>query len=120
MHGLLERVERDQPERRLQGVLGGPGPALLREQLGQGLEGELPQPVSLGHEPVLEERAAEGEALQELAPVESGRPRQGIHVTHPREALKRFGVHVARVRVEGKGLAGQGQARWVRRGQGSA
>ena len=83
MHGLLEGVERDQPQRRLERVLGGSRPALLREEPGQGLEREFAQPLSLGHEPVLEERAAEGEALQEVAPIESGRPRQGVHVTRP-------------------------------------
>jgi hypothetical protein len=70
VHGLLERVERDQPQRRAKGRPGCSRPALLREQPREGLQRQLPQPLALGHEPVLEQGPAEGEALQELAPVE--------------------------------------------------
>jgi hypothetical protein len=68
--GLLERVNGEQSQRRAKRRAGGALPALLGEQPREGFERQLPQPLPLGHEPVLEQRAAEGEALQEVAPVE--------------------------------------------------
>lgn len=63
---LLKRIERDQSQRRPERILCSSGLTLPGKQPGQGLDCQLPQPLSLGHEPVLEERPTEGEALQKV------------------------------------------------------
>ena len=60
MNRLLQWIKRDQPERGLEGGLGLRRPLLMSEELRQGVHGQLPQPLSLGDQPVLEQRAAEG------------------------------------------------------------
>src|SRR5262249_6625431 len=69
MGRLLQRIERDEPERGLEGALERRRPLLMSEKLGQGLHGQLSQAVSLSDQPVLEERSAEGEALEEIAAI---------------------------------------------------
>ena len=90
MDGLLERVEGDQPQGRPEGAIAVfPSALLLREKLGQGLERQFPQPLALGHEPVLEQRAAEGEAGQEVTLVEIDRLGQRVRVTGPAPVARR-------------------------------
>ena len=121
VHGFLERVESDQPQRCLERVPGGSRrPALLSEQPGQRLDRQLSQSRALGHQPVLEERAAEGKTLHEVTPVERHSPRERPRIPRLCQVLESAGVDVDPVRVQGHGLAGQGQARRIRCGQGSA
>jgi hypothetical protein len=119
--GLLEGVEGDQPEGRPEGAIAiFPCALLVGEELGQGLEGQLPQPLALGHEPFLEHRAAEGEAGQEVTLVEIDSLGQRVRVTGPRQSLEGHGIDIDRVRIEGNGVSGESQARRVGGGKGSA
>src|SRR5262249_15613075 len=73
MGRLLERIEREQPQRALDRRFRRPGCALMREESGQGSDGHLVQALSLAEEPVLERSLLDGEAIQEVASIEGGR-----------------------------------------------
>ena len=72
MGRLLEGIEGEKPERGLDGWLGGAGRALLGEQPSQSPERDFVQPLALSQEPVFERRLLDGEALEQVALVESG------------------------------------------------
>src|SRR5206468_11707024 len=103
MNRLLQWIECDEPERRLDGGLERRRPLLMSEELRQGVHGQLPEPVSFGDQPVLEERSAEGHALKEVAAIERGGSRQGLLVVHLRQFREGDGVDVNGTDVESNG-----------------
>ena len=72
MGRLLQGVEGEEPQPRLQRRLHRARGALVLEQLRQRLERDLAQTLALREEPLLERRLVKGEAFQELAAVEGG------------------------------------------------
>ncbi len=78
MHGFLERVERQQPERARHRRLDGARLLLVRHQPREPLEGELPQPLALAQQPLLERRLVERQPRQKIALVERARTFAGF------------------------------------------
>ena len=98
LHRFLQRVEAEQARgdgdgRRDRAVLN-----VVREQFRQRLDGQLAQPLALGHQPFLEGRLLHAEPLEQLAAVE--RPRFGERVGGPHrdQALERGDVDLHRRR----------------------
>ena len=69
---LLEGIESGELQGRLDSGLGATGGALVGEQSGQGLDGQLSQPLALRDEPLLERGLGHREAGEEIALVEGG------------------------------------------------
>ena len=103
VHGLLERIQRDQPSPGLQGGLHRPGGALQTEQPGQHLEGQLPQARPLGHQPLLERGLLPREPVEQVASIEIDRLDKRLWRTGGGEL---FEGH--RVDVDGVGAQGDG------------
>ena len=70
MHRFLQRVQREQSQRRLHARLGGAGPALLGEQPRQPLQRQLAQALALAQQPLLERRLVDHEAAEQIATIE--------------------------------------------------
>lgn len=112
MHGLLERIEGEEPEGGLYRGVHLPGLALLREEPGQDLERQLPQPLALGQEPFLEGRGVHGKAREQVAAVERRRlgKRCGRRLGGQALELRDIDVHSTRVeRDDGFGRAQRGR-----------
>src|SRR4030095_6205740 len=79
--GSLEGVERKKPEGRGQRPLRGPRYSLDLDELGERLECQFPHAFPLCREPFLEGgwmRPLGGEALEEVASIQDGRPFQRV------------------------------------------
>ena len=66
MHGLLERIQRQEVDGALNGGLERAGRALVREELGHGLDGQLTEALPLAEEPLLEGGRLDGDPLQQV------------------------------------------------------
>ncbi len=118
VHGLVERIERQDPESRLHGGLGRTDDALLGEELGKGAQGKLVQALALAQQPLLERRLVQGESGEEVALVESGGLLQRLEGASLHVLLEGQSIDGDRRRIEGDGLrvgaqnvyAGQGPA----------
>jgi hypothetical protein len=113
VHALLQGIQPEQPHRRLDCALRARRLALLRQQPRQGRQGHLPQPLSLGDEPLLEQRLVHGEAEQQVAAVQLGRllQRLGRPLRHPPFEGHHVDLHL--VRIQGQGLPFDPQRRRV-------
>ena len=125
VHGLLERVERQELHRRVHGGLHVAALPLMGEQLGERLHGELSQSLPLAEEPFLEGWLREGEAGEEVAVIESRGPGErcgnrrldvlfeGLSVDRHRGGVKGDGLPVGTqdiARRQGLAEGGQGLA----------
>lgn len=72
VHGLLQRIEREQSERGLRRAFAGAATALLREQLCEGLERELAQPLPLAEQPFLPRPLIDDEPREQVAAIRLG------------------------------------------------
>ena len=78
---------------------------MVREQPRQGLEGQLPQPLALRQQPLLERRVLDSEPLEQVTPIERRRllePRGGAPGDQP---LEDRDVDLHRTRVDRDGLS---------------
>jgi hypothetical protein len=66
------------------------------EETAERLDRQLAQPLALRDQPLLERRLADGESLEQVAPVEIDRLFRGLDRARGRETLERGGVHVHR------------------------
>ncbi len=73
VHGLLQRVERQQSQRRFDRALGPAAVGVQREHPRQRVHGPLAQPAAAGHQPVVERRLARVQGLEKLAGVQRRR-----------------------------------------------
>jgi hypothetical protein len=80
VHGFLEGVEAENLDGGSRSGLEGPGLPLVGQEPGHGLQRQLPQPLALAQEPLLEGRLDEGEAAQEISRVELRRLRQRLDI----------------------------------------
>jgi hypothetical protein len=101
VHGLLEGIEGKESEGGTDRGFGRAGRTLVREQPGHGLERELPQPLPLEGEPLLERRLRHAEAGQEVALVEGDRARRMVGVAGGRVTLERRHIGDDDRRVQG-------------------
>ena len=120
MNRLLERIEGQQPEPRLDRGVVGPGPALVGEEPRQGADDQLPQPLPFRHQPLLEDRPPECQALQQIPAVEGNRLRQPLRGARPDQPLESPSVYVYGLGVEGEGRTAEIQAGRIGGRQGSA
>jgi len=120
IHGLLQRIERDQPQRRLQRGVSSPRGPLTCQQLREGAERQFAQPLPLGHQPVLEMSATEREALEEITAIQADRLLECFRVSNLHEPLEGGDIDVDRVDVQGNRFAGEVQAGRVGGRQGAA
>ena len=67
---LLERIQRQQMQRRPERQVGMTLPALVDEETRQRLDGQFAEPLTLDQEPGLERFGLDAQAVQELSPVE--------------------------------------------------
>ena len=104
MHRLLQGIEAEEPHRRLNGALRARGLALMGQQPRQGLQRLLPQPLPLGHEPLLEERLVQREAEEQIAAVQLGRLLQRLRSPLGNAPLEGHHVDLHRHGVHGHGL----------------
>ena len=111
VQGLLERVDGQRAECRGDGGLDAVLAQLALQQPVQGREGDLPESLTLGEQPVLERASLRGEALQEVALVQRRRPLQGVAIPRRRKPLEDNGVDVDPVCLELHGLAVDPQGR---------
>ena len=105
MDRLLQGVEGEEPERRLQRRLRRPRRALVTEELRQRFQRQLAKSVALREEPLLERRLLEREAFEELAAIEGRGTFEGGRRALGDLALELDDVHVDGGRVQGNGLA---------------
>ena len=113
MGRLLQWVQSEKPERRLQRCLRRARGALVPEELGQRFERQLVQSLALREEPLLEGGLPEGQALQELAAIEGGGALEGGRRGVGDPSLELGDVHVDGVRVQSDGLSLDQQGRWL-------
>ena len=59
---LLERIEREELQRRLHGRIGRSALSMVDEEAGEDFEGQLSQALPFAHEPLLEGRLGERES----------------------------------------------------------
>ncbi len=97
---LLQRIERQQADRGLDGAIDLPALALEGEQPREDLERDLALPFALADEPLLERGFAQREALEEIAAVERGGPLQCLEGSHRGEALQLRDVNLDASRIE--------------------
>ena len=96
MDGLLQRVERQQPSPCLNGGLGRPCLGLMRQQLLQGFDPEIPQPLPFNAKPFLPRLLLEAQPLQQVASLEVSRLSQGLRRSLGHEPFECRRVHVHR------------------------
>ena len=72
MDGLLQRIQREEPETGLDRRFGCAGLLLVGEQLSQSLYGQLVQPLPLGRQPLLERALGQRQPGQQLTAIETG------------------------------------------------
>ena len=78
MNRLLQRIERQDSERRLHGGVERLRVHVVAQQLGERLQRQLAQPLALHGAPLLEGGLADVEAIEQIAAIELGRPGQGL------------------------------------------
>ena len=100
VHGFLQRIDRGELQRGLDGGLRAPGVARVREQSGQGLEDQLAQAFALGEQPVLEGRLGHREAGEQVPLVQGRRLDQSLRSREGDRLLERRHVHQDRGRHE--------------------
>jgi hypothetical protein len=100
VHGLLQRIEREQPQRRPDGAFRAGGPGLVGQEPGQGLQRNLAEPLALGHQPVLEQRLGRSEAEEQVAPIERRRLLQRLGRPFRGAALEGHQVDRDALRIE--------------------
>jgi hypothetical protein len=117
MARLLERVEGEQAQRRLDRRFVGSRPALVSQEPREPLESRLSKPLPLEHEPFLEQGFLDGEPLEEIALVERHSLGERGRCAVGQAALEAADVHMNGCGVEGegppvktepRGLVGQG------------
>jgi hypothetical protein len=119
-HRLLEGVERDQPQPRLQGEIDPAGSALSGEHCRERLDSPLAQPLPLSHQPLLEASAPEGQPLQEIASIQADRLLERLRSAGLHEPFEGGDIHVDRVALQRDGVAGEVEARGIGPGEGAA
>ena len=102
---LLQRVQRQQFERGLHRCLCGPRLSLMRQQLRQPLQRQLPQPLPLGDEPLLEQRLVHGEAGEQVALVERGGLLQRLGRALGHQPLEGRDVDIDHGAIQGESFA---------------
>lgn len=102
MHGLLQRVEREQPHAGANSAGERPGRGMVIEESRQHLLGGLAQPSALDLGPFLELGLAEGDSLEEGAAAESRRGLERGGAGIRRQRLEPPHVHLHRLLVEGE------------------
>jgi hypothetical protein len=70
MHRLLQRLQRQQLERRLHRRLLRPCVAVVSHELAQCLQRQLPEPLPLGEQPMLERRLVDGHSGEQVPLIE--------------------------------------------------
>ena len=118
VHGLLERIEGEEPEGRLHGGLRRAGGALLGQEPGEGSQGQLVQALALAQQPFLERGLVQGEPREEVALVEGRGLLQRLDRPRLRALLEDQRIDGDHGRVEGDGLRVDAQG--VHAGQGSS
>src|SRR5215813_10897934 len=108
---LLERIQRQQAESRRDGSAGLFRLCLVGEQFGQGLEGELTQPLPLRDQPLLERRLGDPQALQQVPAIQVDRLLEGFGIGPAGKPLEREDVDVERGSVKRHGVLVGAQAR---------
>ena len=111
MHGLLGRLEPEQPYRGLDGVLHGVGSRVVGEQLREALDGQLPESLSLGSKPFLEGGLGDAHTLEQVAAVERRRPFQRFGAGRRRQRFEPRDVHLDRRRADADVVALLDEAR---------
>src|SRR5262249_4727994 len=104
MDRLLHRVEGQESRSGVHGTRSVAGPGLVREDLGQGVEGELAQACALGREPVLERPLLDAKTLEEVTPVQSESLLEALDGAANAQALEGLDVDLDGGRVEGEGV----------------
>src|SRR5499427_1962601 len=108
---LLERIQRQQAESRRDGSAGLFRLCLVGEQFGQGLEGELTQPLPLRDQPLLERRLGDPQAFQQVPAIQVDRLLEGFGIGPAGKPLEREDVDVERGSVQRHGVLVEAQAR---------
>ena len=72
MHGFLQRIERDEADRRLHRLGERPRLPVFGEERRERRQDDVPQPGALGIEPILERPRVQREAIQQLTLVQGG------------------------------------------------
>jgi hypothetical protein len=111
VHGLLQRVQRQQPESAQHRRLDGARLALVCQQPREGLEGELPQPLAFAQQPLLERRLVERQSRQEIALVERARAREGLRRAVSEEPLEVRDIDADAAAIEGNRVPVEREAR---------
>ena len=104
MHGLLQWVEREQPQGRLHRRLGRSGLALVGEDLREPLHRQLPEPLPLRRQPLFKRRLVDGQAGQQISPVQHRRPLERGRRSLFHGLLEARHVHLHAFRVQGERL----------------
>ena len=107
VHGLLQRVEREQAKRRLHCGCGGAARALVSKPPRERFERQFAQPLSLRHEPVLEDRLGHAEPRQQVAAIEPDRLLKGRRRSLADGAFEGSGVRLDRIRGQRDGISRQ-------------
>src|SRR6266545_1170723 len=114
MDGLLQGVEREEPERRLRRRLRRLRGALMTEKLRQRFERQLTQSLALREQPLLERRLLEREAFEEVSAVQRGGALERGRRALGDLTLELGHVHVDGDRVQGDSFPGDQQCRGLR------
>ena len=105
MHGLLQRIEGQQPYGGLNPAFGLATARLLGQQLAENLQRQLPQSLALYGDPLLERRLVHIEAFDEVAAVQVRGLLQGVGGAFGKQALEGGYVDVHRGWIECNGPA---------------
>src|SRR5207245_5634639 len=105
MHGLLQRIEGQQPYSGLNPAFGLATARLLGQQLAENLQRKLPQSLALYGEPLLERRLVHVEAFDEIAAVQARGLLQGAGGTFDKQALEGGYIDIHRGWIECNGPA---------------
>jgi hypothetical protein len=114
---LTQRIDAEQPQPHLDRRLGRALAHVMAEQLRQRLQHELPQPLSLGQQPLLEWRLLDGQSREEISPIQRHGPLERVHRPAGRVALEGRHVDVDGGPVQGHRGPIQDERRGIRRGE---
>jgi hypothetical protein len=117
---LLERIEGEDAQGRLDGSLRQAGRDLASEQRSQDAQPQLVHPLALGREPALERRVLHHQTGQELSPVERRSPFERGERVLPGRALELEHVHGKTAWVQRHPLMIGDEAPLARRPEGAA
>src|SRR5262249_34869598 len=104
MRGLLQRIEREETDGGLDGTLRRLTLGLVGEQPGEGLEGELSEPLALSQKPLLERWFVDAEPFEQIALVESHRALERLGRALGHQLLESDGIDVHSCWLQGDGL----------------